>query len=403
MREQPFKSLFSLLSLMSASQQVLTEEEVVKCLSRLYNILPRAYVDEIIGKVRGRRLTREQVEKLMLLAVTAYYRTIVDPGEAIGIVTAQSIGEPSTQMVLRSFHYAGLREFSMALGLPRMIEIVDARRKPSRPMMTVYLQGEYAKDGEKALEVAKRIQLVTIENVAKSVDIDYISGTIVIELDPDQLRYWNLTLSDVRKALDRIRGKGAEVKLEGYNIVVTLHEIDPVKLRRVRDKILQTRLAGIKNVKKALAKKEGDEWIIRTEGTNLEAVLTVEGVDHRRTISNDIHEVAEVLGIEAARTVIMRELKRVLDEQGLAVDVRHIMLVADIMTWSGKVKQVGRHGVAGEKESPLARAAFEVTVRNLVEAALRGEVERFRSVIESVIAGKYVPVGTGMVELMMEL
>ncbi|NPA24105.1 MAG: DNA-directed RNA polymerase subunit A'' [Crenarchaeota archaeon] len=388
---------------MSASQQVLTEEEVVKCLSRLYNILPRAYVDEIIGKVRGRRLTREQVEKLMLLAVTAYYRTIVDPGEAIGIVTAQSIGEPSTQMVLRSFHYAGLREFSMALGLPRMIEIVDARRKPSRPMMTVYLQGEYAKDGEKALEVAKRIQLVTIENVAKSVDIDYISGTIVIELDPDQLRYWNLTLSDVRKALDRIRGKGAEVKLEGYNIVVTLHEIDPVKLRRVRDKILQTRLAGIKNVKKALAKKEGDEWIIRTEGTNLEAVLTVEGVDHRRTISNDIHEVAEVLGIEAARTVIMRELKRVLDEQGLAVDVRHIMLVADIMTWSGKVKQVGRHGVAGEKESPLARAAFEVTVRNLVEAALRGEVERFRSVIESVIAGKYVPVGTGMVELMMEL
>ncbi len=387
----------------SSQQQVLTEEEVVKCLSRLYNILPRAYVDEIVSKVRGKRLTREQVEKLMLLAVTAYYKTIVDPGEAIGIVTAQSIGEPSTQMVLRSFHYAGLREFSMALGLPRMIEIVDARRKPSRPMMTVYLQGEYAKDGEKALEVAKRIQLVTIENVAKSVDIDYISGTIVIELDPDQLRYWNLTLSDVRKALDRIRGRGAEVKLEGYSIIVTLHEIDPVKLRRVRDKILQTRLAGIKNVKKALAKKEGDEWIIRTEGTNLEAVLTVEGVDHRRTISNDIHEVAEVLGVEAARTVIMRELKRVLDEQGLAVDMRHIMLVADIMTWSGKVKQVGRHGVAGEKESPLARAAFEVTVRNLVEAALRGEVERFRSVIECVIAGKYVPVGTGMVELMMEL
>ncbi len=388
---------------MSTSQQVLSEEEVVKCLSRLYSILPKAYVDEIISKVRGKKLTREQVEKLMLLAVTAYYKTIVDPGEAIGIVTAQSIGEPSTQMVLRSFHYAGLREFSMALGLPRMIEIVDARRKPSRPMMTVYLQGEYAKDGEKALEVAKRIQLVTIENVAKSVDIDYISGTIVIELDPEQLRYWNLTLSDVRKALDRIRGKGAEVKLEGYNIVVTLHEIDPVKLRRVRDKILQTRLAGIKNVKKALAKKEGDEWIIRTEGTNLEAVLLVEGVDHRRTISNDIHEVAEVLGIEAARTVIMRELKKVLDEQGLAVDIRHIMLVADIMTWSGRVKQVGRHGVAGEKESPLARAAFEVTVRNLVEAALKGEVERFRSVIESVIAGKYVPVGTGMVELMMEL
>ncbi len=386
-----------------SSQAVLSREEIVQYLSRLYNILPKSYVDEIISKVSDKKLTREQLEKLISLAISTYYKTIIDPGEAIGIVTAQSIGEPSTQMVLRSFHYAGLREFSMALGLPRMIEIVDARRKPSRPMMTIYLKDEYAKDGEKALEIAKKIQLVTIENVAKSVDIDYISGTIVIELDEEQLKYWNLTLSDVRKALDRIKGKGADIKIEGISIIITLHEVDPVKLRKVRDKVLQTRLAGIKNVKKALAKKEGDEWIIRTEGTNLEAVLTLEGVDHRRTISNDIHEVAEVLGIEAARTVIMGELKRVLDEQGLSVDTRHIMLVADIMTWSGKVKQVGRHGVAGEKESPLARAAFEVTVRNLVEAALKGEVERFRSVIESVIAGKYIPIGTGMVDLMMEL
>ncbi len=390
------------MSAPSAKQEFLPEEEVVKELSRLYSILPKSFVDELISKVKGLKITREQLEKLMHLAITTYYKTIIDPGEAIGIVTAQSIGEPSTQMVLRSFHYAGLREFSMALGLPRMIEIVDARRKPSRPMMTVYLMGEYAKDGEKALEIAKKIQLVTIENVAKSVDIDYISGTIVIELDPQQLRYWNLTINDVKKALDRIRGKGAEVKIEGNHIIITLQEVDPVKLRKVRDKVLQTRLAGIKNVKKALARKEGDEWVIRTEGTNLEAVLTMEGVDYRRTISNDIHEVAEVLGIEAARTVIMRELKKVLDEQGLTVDPRHIMLVADVMTWSGRVKQVGRHGVAGEKESPLARAAFEVTVRNLVEAALRGEVEKFRSVVENVIAGKYVPVGTGMVELMME-
>ncbi len=390
------------MSTPSPAQEIVPEEEVERQLSRLYSILPKSFVDELKSKVKGLKITREQLEKLIHLAITAYYKAVIDPGEAIGIVTAQSIGEPSTQMVLRSFHYAGLREFSMALGLPRMIEIVDARRKPSRPMMTVYLMGEYAKDGEKALEIAKRIQLVTIENVAKSVDIDYISGTIVIELDPQQLKYWNLTMSDIKKALDRIRGKGAEVKIEGNHIIITLQEVDPVKLRKVRDKVLQTRLAGIKNVKKALARKEGDEWVIRTEGTNLEAVLTMDGVDYRRTISNDIHEVAEVLGIEAARTVIMRELKKVLDEQGLTVDPRHIMLVADVMTWSGRVKQVGRHGVAGEKESPLARAAFEVTVRNLVEAALRGEVEKFRSVVESVIAGKYVPIGTGMVELMME-
>ncbi len=376
-------------------------------LSQLYRVLPKSLVDTLLNKVRdlmqrGVALTEEQVENIMKLAIASYYRTVVDPGEAIGVVTAQSIGEPSTQMVLRSFHFAGLREFSMALGLPRMIEIVDARRKPSRPIMTVYLTGDYAKSCEKALEVAKKIQLVTIENVSRSVNIDYISGTIVVELDPELLRYWGLTIGDIKKALDKLRGKGAEVRIEGYTITVTLQEVDPIKLRRVRDKILQTRLGGIKNIKKAVAKQEGDEWVIKTEGTNLEAVLLVEGVDHRRTITNDIHEVAEVLGIEAARTVIMNELKKVLDEQGLSVDLRHIMLVADVMTWSGKVKQVGRHGVAGEKESPLARAAFEVTIRNLVEASLRGEVERFRGVVENVIAGKYIPVGTGMVELLME-
>jgi len=109
-----------------------------------------------------------------------------------------------------------------------------------------------------------------------------------------------------------------------------------------------------------------------------------------------------VLGIEAAREAIIREIKNVLDEQGLDVDIRHIMLVADIMTWTGKVRQVGRHGVTGEKESVLARAAFEVTVRHLYDAAARGELDELKGVTENVIVGQIVPVGTGMVTLQMK-
>jgi DNA-directed RNA polymerase, subunit A" (EC 2.7.7.6) len=209
-------------------------------------------------------------------------------------------------------------------------------------------------------------------------------------------------MDDVRKVVERIKGKGAQVEFEGNVIRITLENADIIKLRRVRDKIMQTRLAGIKNVKKSLVRYKDGEWIIETEGTNLEAVLTLDGVDYRRAISNDIHEVAEVLGIEAARTVIMRELKKVLDQQGLDTDIRHLMLISDVMTWTGKVRQVGRHGVVGEKESPLARAAFEVTVKNLVEASIRGENEQFRGVVESVLAGKYIPIGTGIVQLLME-
>ena len=174
-------------------------------------------------------------------------------------------------------------------------------------------------------------------------------------------------------------------------------------LKKMRDKILQTKVAGIRGIKKALVMKtDNNEYVIYTEGTNLEAVLLLDEVDSARTISHDIHEVAEVLGIEAARTMIMRELKAVLDDQGLDVDTRHLMMVADVMTWDGKVRQIGRHGVAGQKVSPLARAAFEVTVKNLIEAAYMGESEKFKGVVENIISGKYVPIGTGYVELMLE-
>jgi len=385
-----------------SSTNVVTQEELNNVLVQLAGILPRRIIDELRNKLANKPLNREQFVELIKILVNEYYKMLVDPGEAIGIVTAQSVGEPSTQMILRSFHFAGLREFSMALGLPRMIELVDARRKPSVPMMTIYLDEEHRNDPNKAQEVAYRIQLTTIENVARSVEIDYINSQITIEIDEDELRQRGLSMDDVRKVVERIKGKGAQVEFEGNVIRITLENADIIKLRRVRDKIMQTRLAGIKNVKKTLVRYKDGEWIIETEGTNLEAVLTLDGVDYRRAISNDIHEVAEVLGIEAARTVIMRELKKVLDQQGLDTDIRHLMLISDVMTWTGRVRQVGRHGVVGEKESPLARAAFEVTVKNLVEASIRGENEQFRGVVESVLAGKYIPIGTGIVQLLME-
>ncbi len=388
---------------MAETKNVVSQEELNNVLAQLANILPPRIIDELKSKLSSMEITREQLASLVKILVNEYYKMLIDPGEAIGIVTAQSVGEPSTQMILRSFHFAGLREFSMALGLPRMIELVDARRKPSVPMMTIYLDEEHRSDPNKAQEIAYKIQLTTIENVAKSVEVDYINSQITIEIDENELRQrGGLSMEDVRKVVERIKGKGAQVEIEGNVIRITLEEADIIKLRRIRDKVMQTRLAGIKNVKKTLVRYKDGEWIIETEGTNLEAVLTIDGVDYRRTISNDIHEVAEVLGIEAARTVIMRELKKVLDQQGLDTDIRHLMLISDVMTWTGRVRQVGRHGVVGEKESPLARAAFEVTVKNLVEASIKGELENFRGVVESVLAGKYIPIGTGIVQLLME-
>ncbi len=135
------------------------------------------------------------------------------------------------------------------------------------------------------------------------------------------------------------------------------------------------------------------------EGSDLERVLKVKGVDAIRTRTNNIYEVAETLGIEAARNLIIHEATETLGEQGLDVDVRHIMLVADIMTADGEVKQIGRHGIAGEKASVLSRAAFEVTTVQLLNAAVRGDVDALRGVTENVIVGQPIRLGTGDVEL----
>jgi DNA-directed RNA polymerase beta' subunit len=160
---------------------------------------------------------------------------------------------------------------------------------------------------------------------------------------------------------------------------------------------------GIPSVKRALVVEEGGEWLIRTEGSSIDLALEVTGVDPMRTISNNMHEVASVLGIEAARNVIIKEAMAVLEEQGLDVDIRHVMLVADAMTSSGEVLQVGRHGVSGEKASTLAKAAFEITIPTIVDAAIRGTRDELRGVAENVIVGQQIPMGTGLIEVFMAL
>ncbi len=392
---------------MSSQTKTLPFEEVKKRVEFvLKGRVPDSVINELLDVLKDKEVTETQLEKILEEIIKRYRKTQVDPGEAVGTVGAQSIGEPSTQMILRTFHYAGIREFSMALGLPRLIEIVDARKKPSVPMMTIYLEGEYAKDPQKALEVARKIQQTTIENIARSVEVDYFASAIIIELDPELLKERNLSVDDVLEKLKSAVGKKGRVEKVGdYTISVTFEEVSMIKLRRLRDKILQVRISGIRNIRKAIVDYDSgaQEYVIRTEGTNLAAVLSeVEHVDKRRTISNDLHEVADVLGIEAARNLIVKEIKAVLDQQGLEVDPRHMMLVADMMTMTGRVRQIGRHGVAGEKESVLARAAFEVTVAHLFEAAFKGEYDSLRGPAESVIVGKPMSIGTGIVDVMLK-
>ena len=381
-----------------------TEEEARALVEPYVNVLPKSLVEEVVRKVVENKLTAEEARRVVDRVVLSYMKSLVDPGEAVGMVAAQSIGEPSTQMTLRTFHFAGVRELNVTLGLPRLIEIVDARKTVSTPIMEVYLEEGYKNNREKALEVARKLELTTVENVSRSITVDYIEYAIIIELDPEMLENRGVEPRDVVRALNRIKGKKGSVELNGLTVIFRTGLEDAIKLRRTYERVRNLRVKGVKGIRRAIVRydEELGEYKIITEGSNLAAALSIEGVDYRRTISNNIHEIAEVLGIEAARAAIIREMKSVLEEQGLDVDIRHIMLVADAMTFTGRIRQVGRHGVAGEKPSVLARAAFEVTVKHLVDAAVRGEVDELKGVVENVIVGsRTVPLGTGIVKLMM--
>ncbi|ALV62019.1 DNA-directed RNA polymerase subunit A'' [Thermococcus sp. 2319x1] len=380
---------------------------IKKLLESKASNLPERLKEELLEKLliynEKYKLKKAEIEAIIDEVVAEYEKALIEPGEAVGTVTAQSIGEPSTQMTLNTFHYAGVAEINVTLGLPRIIEIVDARKNPSTPIMTVYLDEEHRYDSEKAREVARRIEGTTLESLARSMTLDILNMEFVVDVDPERLEKSGLTMEKIQAKLER-SFKSAEIEVDGNTLIIRMKKIKGVStLRRLADKVKKHRLKGLSGVGKTIIRKEGDEYVIYTEGSNFRQVLKVPGVDPTRTRTNNIHEIAEVLGIEAARNAIIEEITRTMQEQGLEVDVRHIMLVADMMTLDGVVRPIGRHGVVGTKASVLARAAFEITVQHLLQAAERGEVDPLNGVVENVLIGQPVPVGTGIVRLTMKL
>src|SRR5437660_1611081 len=379
---------------------IATKEYVEDEVDKANNTLSPLILNKLRQSLVNAKLPKPAVDETVLEAMENYKRALVEPGEAAGIVSAQSIGEPGTQMTLRTFHFAGVREQNVTLGLPRLIEIVDARKIPSTPNMTVYLDAKHRASREKAQEVATLLTHATLGDIASTFESDVTRMRVDVKLNPQAMREREITVQDVR---DAVKPANCEVKVEGYHVEIKSKELEIPQFRRLTGKLLVYHVKGLPAVRRALVIEEKGEWIVRTEGSSLALAFEIPGVDTSRTVSNNINETAVVLGIEAARNVIIKEALGVLEEQGLDVDIRHVMLVADMMTSSGEVLQVGRHGVSGEKASTLAKAAFEITIPTIVDAAVKGIVDTLRGVAENVIVGQQVPMGTGLIEVSMSM
>ena len=324
----------------------------------------------------------------------------IDVGEAVGVIAAQSIGEPGTQMTMRTFHYAGVAE-QVPTGLPRLIEIVDARKIPKKPLMDIFLQKSISGDEKKARKVAEELEELSLSKVAE-LEENFEKKEIRISLDEKLLKEEGLRLSEVTKKLEAAIGKDLKKTSSPTKFTVKRSESSLKLIRRLTTKLGGLHLKGVKGVSRSIVLDAGGEYFIRTGGANLGEVIKHPKVDATRCSTNDIKEIERVLGIEAARNSIVKEVKQVLDLQGLSVDERHIMLLADAMTMDGVVKSVGRHGLSGQKAGVLARAAFEETLKHLINAAVKAEEDKLVGVTENIIIGQTVPIGTGMVKLKMK-
>jgi DNA-directed RNA polymerase subunit A" len=389
--------------------------------------LPRRLKERVIETATEHGASVEQTRDIAQAVESQYLDTRVDPLDPVGTVSAQSIGEPGTQMTMNTFHYAGVAEIDVTQGLPRLIELVDARKTPDTPMMTVHIDDEYietrmAEEDEGYTERDAAHEIVWQIEATKILQLGDVSTNVAdmlvrIDLNEDTLEERWPTAETLDEVADAIAVQISEkLGVETVRPEPTEVEFGPEQpsyreLLQLVEELRDVVFKGIEEVTRVVIRKEdaeddedddGEEFVLYTEGSAFGDVLKIEGVDASRTTCNNIHEINRNLGIEAAREAIIEETMNTLEEQGLDdVNVRHLMLVADIMTSRGEIESIGRHGISGNKESVLARAAFEVTVNHLMDAAIHGEIDDLDGVTENVIVGKPIRLGTGDVDLRM--
>jgi len=377
--------------------------------------VPEELRADVYRVVDERNASVEAADDIAKAVANRWRETRVEPLDPVGTVSAQSIGEPGTQLTMNTFHYAGVAEIDVTQGLPRLIELVDARKTPDTPMMTIHLEEEYAASRERAHEVVWQLEATKILALG-DVSTNVADMNVSIDLNPETLDERWPTVADTGEVAAEIAeiiedSLGVTTVQKGTNVQFGPEEPSYRDLLQLVEELREITFKGIEEISRVVIRKEDvadddrdvdEEFVLYTEGSSFGDALEIEGVDASRSTCNNIHEIHRTLGIEAARETIIEETNDTLAEQGLDdVNVRHLMLVADMMTNRGEIESIGRHGISGSKESVLARAAFEVTVNHLLDAAIHGEVDDLNGVTENVIVGKPIKLGTGDVDLRM--
>jgi DNA-directed RNA polymerase subunit A" len=367
--------------------------------------LPGKLIEDFKKQAVEFKLSNSNAQKVLKQLEQKYLDAKINPGEAIGIITAESFGEPGTQMTLRTFHLAGVAEANITLGLPRLIEIFDARKNISTPTMEIYLKTGVNTDEKNLDKIISKIKEIPLEEVLSEISINILKLHIEIKLNKKRIKDIDMSEEQIIKQL-KISFKNCEILPQDDFIIIrpktkenTLPSVYALK-EKVKDVIIKG-ISGITQII-PVKRKDGD-LILVASGSSLKKVLDINEVDPTRTVTNDLFEIAKIFGIEAARQSIIHEASKVIQDQALDIDVRHIMFISDLMTTTGGIKGITRSGISGEKESVLARASFETPIVHLVNASMVGEIDNLNSVIENVLLNQPVPLGTGLPDIITQM
>ena len=423
--------------------------------NKLFHALLRYYLAPK-KSILVHRLTEVLFDELMADVRFRYLKAMVHAGEMVGALSAQSIGEPTTQLTLNTFHSAGTAKANATSGVPRIEELLSASPNPKRPGNTAYFMGDVS--GNDAIAMMKRVQRTTLRHVTKSVRVYYdpypIAAGTVVEEDRDTLELYRqfslenekdcgspwimrLELNDVEMYARNVRDlTEIEAKLSNNKQLKIIKCLTsdtsakklilrlvfdasvvktPTNIRFLEDKILDTVLTGVDGVGRVHLRKikseqvyddvvagyvTKDQYVLDTEGVNLHDLLVFPGLDGTRTFSNDIHEVNEVFGIEAGRICLLDEFNEVFSTE--KVNYHHLSVLVDTMTYSGRIVPVNRFGMKKNETGVLAKSSFEETSKTMFDAAVVAEYDTMRGVSANIMFGQKPPCGTGFVDILVD-
>jgi len=444
-----------------------------------FNLSPK---DLLIVK----RFNRAALTILLETITVMYKRAIVAPGEMVGMIAAQSIGEPTTQMTLNTFHFAGVASKSnVTRGVPRIEEILSLSAEPKNPSLTVFLKPEDEKDREKAQSIMYMLEHTKLQEIVNSIEICFdpddlntlinedettiqqyrsfenlvdecIEGSISenanekskwiirMVMNPEVMLEKNITMDDINFILKNSYGDDISCVYSDYNSdklifrirmnnilknatskggnkktkVNPLDQSDQIYiLKNFQEQLLQNIvIRGIKKINKVILRKikdnvvenagvykKQDIWVLDTIGTNMLDVLALDYIDAKRTFSNDIIEVYNVFGIEAARQMIYNELAEVIEFDGTYINYHHLCMLCDRMTFTNKLISIFRHGINNDNIGPIAKASFEETPEMFLKAARHAELDTMRGVSANVMCGQEGMYGTNSFQVVLDL